>query len=141
LNEALDLIDEEGGIEVVWQRHEHLADAVRAAVEAWSTPGGISLNIQSAEHRSNAVTTVLTGDIDATELRRRCEEQAGLVLGIGMMVAPDRSFRIGHMGWLNPPMILGTLATIEATLVAMGAPMGGSGISAAAEVIGHAFNV
>jgi len=43
------------------------------------------------------------------------------------------------MGWLNPPMILGTLATIEATLHSMGAPMGGSGVAAAAESIGAAL--
>ena len=140
LEEALDLIDEEGGMEAVWQRHRHLADAVRAAVDAWSAPGGLALNIASEPYRSNAVTTITTGDVNAVELRRRCEAQAGLTLGIGMMVAPDHSFRIGHMGWLNPPMILGTLATIEAALVAMGAPMGGSGVAAAAESIGKSFN-
>ena len=33
------------------------------------------------------------------------------------------------MGHLNPPMILGTLGTIEATLTAMGAPMSKSGVT------------
>jgi alanine-glyoxylate transaminase/serine-glyoxylate transaminase/serine-pyruvate transaminase len=136
---ALDLIDEEGGLEAVWARHAALAAGVRAAVEAWSTPDGISLNIPDPAYQSNAVTTVRTGSINATELRRRCEDQSGLTLGIGFAVAPDHSFRIGHMGWLNPPMILGTLATIEATLHSMGAPMGGSGVAAAAESIGAAL--
>ena len=136
---ALDLIDEEGGLDAVWARHAVLADAVRAAVEAWSTPGGISLNIPDPAFRSNAVTTIRTGSINATDLRRRCEAQSGLTLGIGFAVEPDHSFRIGHMGWLNPPMILGTLATIEATLHSMGAPIGGSGVAAAAETIGAAL--
>ena len=43
------------------------------------------------------------------------------------------------MGHLNPPMILGTLGTIEATLTAMGAPMSKSGVAAAAAVIGAAL--
>jgi alanine-glyoxylate transaminase/serine-glyoxylate transaminase/serine-pyruvate transaminase len=140
LDTALGLIDDEGGLEAVWARHQAHADAVRAAVTAWATPGGLSLNIASPAHRSNAVTTVQTGDIDATELRRRCAEQAGLTLGIGIVTMPDRTFRIGHMGWHNPPMILGTLATIEAALSSMGAPMGSSGIAAAAASIGEALN-
>ena len=140
LDVALDLIEEEGGLEAVWRRHEALADGVRAAVDAWSTPDGLSLNIESPEHRSNAVTTIRTGSIDSTELTARCERDAGLTLGIGMSLSPDRSFRIGHMGHLNPPMILGTLATIEATLHAMGAPMGGSGTAAAAAAIGRALS-
>ena len=43
------------------------------------------------------------------------------------------------MGHLNPPMILGTLGTIEATLTTMGAPMRESGVAAAAAVIGAAL--
>jgi hypothetical protein len=32
----------------------------------------------------------------------------------------DSVFRIGHMGHLNPPMVLGALATIESGLTALG---------------------
>jgi alanine-glyoxylate transaminase/serine-glyoxylate transaminase/serine-pyruvate transaminase len=49
------------------------------------------------------------------------------------------SFRIGHMGHVNPPMLLGTLGTIEAALSAMGAPMGTSGVAAAATVVATAM--
>ncbi len=140
LEAALDLIDDEGGLEAVWARHRVHADAVRAAVEAWHATDGLSLNIASPRHRSNAVTTVQTGEIDAVELRRRCAEQTGLTLGIGMVTMPDRTFRIGHMGWHNPPMILGVLATIEAALHSMGAPMASSGVAAATAVIGEALD-
>ncbi len=44
------------------------------------------------------------------------------------------------MGHLNPPMVLGTLATIEAALGAMNAPVGGSGAAAAASVIAEAMS-
>ncbi len=134
LQEALAMIDEEG-LEARWDRHRVMAAAVWAAVERWSTEGGIGLNIADPSQRSTAVTTIRTGEIDAEELRRRCAEGAGLTLGLGIGDLAERSFRIGHMGHLSPPMLLGTLATVEAGLLAMGAPLGGSGVAAAAEVV------
>ena len=136
--EALRMIDEEGGIEAVWARHAVLAEAVRAAVRAWSTPGAIELQITDPTAYGNCVTTVRTGPIDAQELARRCEAEAGVTIGKGLM-DPPASFRIGHMGHTNPPTILGVLGTIEAALHSMDAPMGGSGVAAAAEVIGAAI--
>ena len=138
MREALDMLFEEG-LENVWERHRVLADAVRAAVEAWHAPNGLSFNIASPESRSNSVTTILTGDVNASELRRIAESDAGLTLGIGLDEFVERAFRIGHMGHLNPPMILGTLGTIEATLTTMGAPMRESGVAAAAAVVGAAL--
>lgn len=132
---ALDIIDEEGGLPAVWARHETLGNAVRAAVDAWSTPGGLELNIIDPQARSNAVTTILTGDVDSEQLTALCREQMGVTLGVGAPTAAGHSFRIGHMGHLNPPMILGTLATIETALHKMKAPMGSSGIAAAAAAL------
>ncbi len=140
LREALAMIAEEG-IEARWDRHRALAGAVWAAVEGWSLPGeraaeGFSLNIADPEARSTAVTTVISGGIDAEELRRVCADGAGLTLGLGIGDFAGSAFRIGHMGYLNPPMLLGTLATVEAGLHSMGAPMGGSGVAAAAASLG-----
>jgi alanine-glyoxylate transaminase/serine-glyoxylate transaminase/serine-pyruvate transaminase len=133
LHEALTMLREEG-LEAAWARHAVLAGAIRAAVEGWSTPGGLELNIVDPPARANSVTMILTGEVDADRLRAICEEQAGLTLGVPL--GPEqRAFRIGHMGHLNPPMVLGTLGTIEAALTAMGAPMGGSGVAAAAAAI------
>lgn len=131
---SLSLMDEEGGLDAVWRRHEILADGVKAAVAAWSTSGGLDFNITDPAARSNCVTTILTGSVKAEELRQRCERQAGLVLGLG--IADAECFRLAHMGHLNPPMILGTIGTIESALHAMGAPMGASGVAAAAAAIG-----
>lgn len=140
MREALDMLLEEG-LENVWARHAVFADAVRAAVAAWSTDNGLTFNIADPAARANSTTTVLTGGIDGTQLRNICDRQAGLTLGIGLGDFASRAFRIGHMGHLNPPMVLGTLATTEAALEAMGAPMGSSGVAAAAKVIGAAFQV
>lgn len=139
LGEALTMIEEEGGLEAVWARHQILGDAVRAAVDTWSTPGYLEANIVDPAARSNAVTTVLTGGLDATALARLCDDEAGLTLGVGIGAFRGRAFRIGHMGHLNPPMILGTLATIEAALHALDVPVGGSGAAAAAEVVASAL--
>ena len=76
--------------------------------------------------------------MSAQQLRATCEAEAGLTLGLSITGNADAEFRIGHMGHLNPPMLLGTLGTIEATLAAVDAPMGASGVAAAAQVIAEA---
>lgn len=133
LDAAFDLVREEGGWSAVWQRHTVMASAVHAAIEAWSTPGGIEFNVLDAEHRSACVTSVLTGSIDGEQLRQRCKAQAGLTLGTG--IGGMEGFRFAHMGHMNPPMILGAISTVEAMLHAMHAPMGASGAAAAAKVL------
>ncbi|MCP4227538.1 MAG: aminotransferase class V-fold PLP-dependent enzyme [Actinomycetia bacterium] len=141
LVEALAMIDEEGGIDAVWARHEVLAGAVHAAVDAWSTPEGIGFQIPTPEYRSNAVTTVLTGSLSSSLLADVCEREMGLILGLGIGGFEGQAFRIGHMGHLNPPMILGTLGTIEAGLTSLGMPLGGSGVAAAANHIAKALSI
>lgn len=137
LREALDMLAEEG-LENAWSRHETLARAVWAAVDTWHTPGGLSCTIADPIARSHAVTTIDTGTIDATALRATTEQEMGLTLGLGIGNDSAR-FRIGHMGHLNPPMLLGTLGTVESALHALGAPIGGSGVAAAARAIGNSI--
>lgn len=141
LREALDMIFEEG-LENAWHRHEVLARSVWAAIDAWDTGDGTGLrcHVADPESRSHAVTTVWTGATDADRLRQVCESEAGLTLGLGIGAENGTQFRIGHMGHLNPPMLLGTIGTIEAALHALGAPVGGSGVAAAARVLGDAFH-
>jgi alanine-glyoxylate transaminase/serine-glyoxylate transaminase/serine-pyruvate transaminase len=127
------------GLDNVWWRHEVLGGAVRAAIEAWSQSSDIEFNIEDSRYRSNAVTTVLTGNIDADRLRSLAEKEAGLVLGLALGGFEGRAFRIGHMGHLNPPMLLGTLGTIESVLIAMGVSLSASGVSAAAGHIGKSL--
>ncbi|MEM7422925.1 MAG: aminotransferase class V-fold PLP-dependent enzyme [Pseudomonadota bacterium] len=136
---ALDMLADEG-MENVFARHKVFADAVRAAVAAWSHPDGLSFNIADPAHRANSTTTILSGSIESEKMRQITESQAGLTLGVGLGGFDGRAFRIGHMGHLNPPMVLGTLATTEAALIALDAPLGGSGAAAAARVIADAFD-
>jgi len=138
LRAALDMIAEEG-LENIWARHAVFGDAVRAAVEAWSTDGGLAFAVRDPAARSNAVTTILSGSVDAPRLRAICETGGGLTLGIGIGAFENRAFRIGHMGHMNPPQLLGTLATVEAALLAMDAPIGASGVAAAAAALAPAM--
>jgi alanine-glyoxylate transaminase/serine-glyoxylate transaminase/serine-pyruvate transaminase len=138
---ALDMILGEEGLEAVWTRHAVFARAVWAAVEAWGAGGALALNIADPGLRSHAVTTIRTDAGDGTRLRRWCADTAGVTLGVGLSVPgvdPDSIFRIGHMGHLNPPMLLGTLATLEAGFRALGIRHGAGGVAAAGAAIADA---
>ncbi len=140
LREALDMIVHEEGIEAVWARHATLARAVWAAFDAWSVGGPIELNVADAGIRSNAVTSVRIGPENGTRLRNWLTQEAGVTLGIGLGMATkedpksDGFFRVGHMGHLNAHMLMGTLGSIQAGLVALDIPHGAGGLDAAAKV-------
>ncbi|MBL4807765.1 MAG: aminotransferase class V-fold PLP-dependent enzyme [Rhodobacteraceae bacterium] len=137
---ALDIMLAEG-METVWHRHHTFAKTIWAAVEAWGENGPFRLNIQDPAFRSNAVTTVQAQDTNCVPLRDWCTQQAGLTLGLALGFEGDEYgngnnvFRIGHMGHLNPPMVLGALATIDAGLKALGIPHGGGALQAATKTI------
>lgn len=143
LRAALDLILDEG-LEHVWQRHEVLARALWAACGAWGVGGPLELNIGDPSARSHAVTSLRIGKESGTRLRRWCQDQAGITLGIGLGMSTeddpqsDGFFRFGHMGHVNAQMILGLLATVQAGLIAMDIPHGSGAVEAAARVIAEA---
>ncbi len=130
LRAALDMIAEEGR-DAIFARHARLAGAVRAAVAHWGQGGPLECNIVDETARSNAVTTILTGDIDAQALRRICEDDLNVTLGLGIGMDARSTFRIGHMGHVNEPMILGTLGAVEMALGRMGAAFRPGGVEAA----------
>jgi alanine-glyoxylate transaminase/serine-glyoxylate transaminase/serine-pyruvate transaminase len=139
LREALDMLVHEEGVEAAWDRHAKLARAVWAAIEGWSAPGGIELCVADPAHRSHAVTAVrLPGR--ASALRDWCEAEMGLTLGVPLSASPgtpegDGLFRIGHMGHLSGHSLMGTLATLETGLKALGIAHREGGLSAAAAVL------
>ncbi len=135
LREALDMMMEEG-MESIFARHARLAGAVRAAVAHWGQGGPIGFNIAEDAARSDAVTTITTGDIDAAALRRICEDELCVTLGLGIGMDANSVFRIGHMGHVNEPMILGTLGAVELALSKMGASFERGGVEAAVAALG-----
>jgi alanine-glyoxylate transaminase/serine-glyoxylate transaminase/serine-pyruvate transaminase len=136
--EALAMIEEEG-LEARWARHHALADAVRAAVGAWAAPGGVSLYAPVPAEQGDPVTAIAAGSIDPARLASICRDLCGVTLGVGLGDLEGRGFRIAHMGHVNAPMVLGVLGAVEAALVSMGAPIGGSGVAAATAVLGRAL--
>jgi len=75
---------------------------------------------------------------DPKPLLDYCNWKCGVVVGIGIGALDGKAFRIAHMGHVNAPMVLGTLAVIETGLVALGIPHGRGGVRAAIEWLGHA---
>lgn len=65
LNYGIDSVSIPGPSIVPLRVREAMARPMPSAVDAWEAPGGLSLNIDSPDHRSKAVTTVQTGDVDA----------------------------------------------------------------------------
>jgi alanine-glyoxylate transaminase/serine-glyoxylate transaminase/serine-pyruvate transaminase len=127
LREALRMMQEEG-LAGIFERHRRLADATRAAVEAW----GLEIMCQRADERSNSVTTVLMPDgYDADELRRIALDRFNLSLGAGLWRLGKRAFRIGHLGDFNELMLAGTLCGVEMALDLMGVPHRPGGVDAA----------
>jgi alanine-glyoxylate transaminase / serine-glyoxylate transaminase / serine-pyruvate transaminase len=142
LREALDILVHEEGVEQAWARQELFAKAIWAALDVWGEQdGGLRMNVADPAYRSRAVTCIRTSNGDGTKIRNWCEDVAGLTLGIGLGFAPEgtdawhNTFRIGHMGHLNVPMVMGTLGSIDSALKHLDIPHGNSAMDAASRVI------
>lgn len=139
LEASLDMIEEEG-LENVFARHRRLAQATRACVRAWgavsSHGGGPEIWSLDPEAASNSLTAVLTpAGHDADRVRAIAAERYSVALGRGLGALQGRVFRIGHMGDLNEPMLLGALGGIELALAEAGMPHARGGVEAAMEVL------
>jgi alanine-glyoxylate transaminase/serine-glyoxylate transaminase/serine-pyruvate transaminase len=131
LREALDMLLEEG-LDVVVARHARLAEAVRRCIEAWSAAGALEFNALVPTERANAVTAIRVAQgVDPDRLRKLCQERLDVSLGGGLGALWGKAFRIGHLGDLNVPMVLGALAAIETALRSEGVPHGPGGLEAA----------
>jgi alanine-glyoxylate transaminase/serine-glyoxylate transaminase/serine-pyruvate transaminase len=136
LRQALDMLFEET-LDGVFRRHALLAEAVRRAVTVWAQGGALGFNIASPAERSDTVTTVLMADgRDPKPLLDYCNRKCGVVVGSGIGALSGKAIRIAHMGHVNAPMILGTLAVIEVGLQALGVPHGKGGVQAAIDWLG-----
>ena len=127
LAEALDMLEEEG-LEACFARHRRLAEATRCAVAGW----GLEINARDGREASDSVSAVRLPDgHDAEAVRRIARERHDVVLGVGILRLAGRAFRIGHMGDLNAPMLLGALASVQAALAEARVPHDPRGILAA----------
>ena len=128
LREALDMIAEDG-MPAIAARHARLAEGVRRAVAAW----GLRFCARDPERRSNTVTAILVpDDIDARQVIEVAARRWDLALGSGLARLNGKVFRIGHLGDLNPLMLLAALGGTELALREVGVDVAlGSGVAAA----------
>lgn len=128
MDEALNMIEEEG-LQNVFARHAYLASGVREAIGAW----GLKLCAVRPELYSNTVSAVMTPEgFDAAKIIDVAFRKHELSLGAGLGELGGKAFRIGHLGDLNPLMLVGALAGVEMSLNEAGVKVElGSGVSAA----------
>lgn len=136
LQESLKMLEEEG-LDAVFARHARLADATRAAVRVWGSDGkGPQLFCQTPDRLSNSVTAVVMPEgVSSDPLRKTAVDRFNLSLGGGLGKMMGKMFRIGHMGDLNEPMLLGCLATTELAMKASGVPFVPGGVDAAIDAL------
>jgi alanine-glyoxylate transaminase/serine-glyoxylate transaminase/serine-pyruvate transaminase len=131
LSEALDMIEHEG-LDNVFERHQRLAAACRAAVRAWG------LEIQCVDEA--CCSPVLTGvmmpsGIDADRVRKLIYENFNMSLGAGLGKLKGLMFRIGHLGDCNDLTLLATLGGCQMGLHMSGVQLKGDGVAAALEYL------
>jgi alanine-glyoxylate transaminase/serine-glyoxylate transaminase/serine-pyruvate transaminase len=131
LHEAMDMLFTEG-LDNVFARHQRLATACRAAVNAW----GLEIQCQDPELYSPVLTGVVVPEgFDADQLRKLILERYNLSLGTGLGKVKGRIFRIGHLGDCNELSLLAALSGCEMGMKAFGIPLKSSGVLAAQEAL------
>jgi alanine-glyoxylate transaminase/serine-glyoxylate transaminase/serine-pyruvate transaminase len=138
LRESLRLIEEEG-LENVYARHSRLAEAVRRCVRHWSGNNGPRLFCEDPSRFSDSVTAVVMPEgFDSEVIRKITAQKFNVSIGGGLARLGGKVFRIGHLGDLNEPMILGTLAVVEMALKIAGVPHAPGGVDAAMSYLADA---
>jgi alanine-glyoxylate transaminase/serine-glyoxylate transaminase/serine-pyruvate transaminase len=103
-------------------------------VRAWRGNDGPEVYAVEPEAQSNTITAVLVPEgYDADRLRQTALDRFNVSLGGGLDRLKGRVFRIGHLGDLNEPMLLGAIAAVEMALALSGMPHGKGGVEAAME--------
>jgi alanine-glyoxylate transaminase/serine-glyoxylate transaminase/serine-pyruvate transaminase len=136
LKESLRLLLEEEGLPNVIARHHRLGEAVRRAVQVWAGNNGPQLFCTNPGRYSDSVTAVqMPAGHDAEALRRTARQRFNVSLGGGLGKLNGRVFRIGHLGDLNEPMVLGALSAVEMSLRINNVPHGRGGVDVAMDYL------
>jgi alanine-glyoxylate transaminase/serine-glyoxylate transaminase/serine-pyruvate transaminase len=128
LREALKMLLEDEGLEHVFRRHDRHAEATRRAVRAWNLE---VLCLEPAEYSSSLTAVLMPDGHSEVGLRQVVLERFNMSLGAGLTKLRDKVFRIGHLGYFNDLMLMGTLAGIEMGFELAGVPHRKGGVDAA----------
>jgi alanine-glyoxylate transaminase/serine-glyoxylate transaminase/serine-pyruvate transaminase len=138
LHESVRLLEEEG-LPNVFARHTRLAEATRRAVKAWAGNNGPQLFCTNPSRYSDSVTAITMPEgHDADKLRHTARHRFNVSLGGGLGMLRGKVFRIGHLGDLNEPMLLGALTAVEMSLRINKVPHGKGGVEAAMDYLAEA---
>ncbi|AEH06571.1 pyridoxal-phosphate-dependent aminotransferase family protein [Methanothermococcus okinawensis] len=129
MNEALELVLNEG-LENRFKRHEKLAKATRAGLEAM----GIELFAKEGARSVTVTSAKYPEGIKDSEFRGLLADKYGILVAGGQAQVSGKIFRVGHMGMAKEHHILGTLAAIEMAFKELGCDVD-SGIDAAKEIL------
>jgi len=131
LDAAIAMLEEEG-LDHVFARHDRLAEATRRAVRAWELE---ILCADPAEYSSSLTAVLVPAGHDADRVRKAALERFDLSLGTGLGKVQGKVFRIGHLGWFNELMLMGTLAGVEMALALAEVPHRTEGVAAAMDYL------
>ncbi len=116
LHAALQMINEET-VAGAYRRHERMAQATRLGVKAL----GLSLYPAGDFRRSPTVTTVaLPEGRDPSHMLKWVEKNYGIVLGNGLGKIGKTTFRVGHMGVVQPENVVQALGALGDYMVQNG---------------------
>jgi aspartate aminotransferase-like enzyme len=130
LAESIRLIEAEG-LEAIWQRHQRMADATRAAAKA------LGLTLFATARPSNAVTSVLVPEgVDGSKMVKTIRDAYGITLAGGQGKIKTKIFRIGHLGYADDWDVIAAIAAVERALLEQKYPVQlGIGVAAAEKVL------
>jgi aspartate aminotransferase-like enzyme len=130
LDVAIGLIEAEG-LPRVYRRHERLARAARAGVEAL----GLPLFARAAP--SPAVTAVVApSGVDGEAVVRGYGEEHNITIAGGQGTMKGKIFRLAHLGYVGEYDVIVGLAALERVLATLGVPVEfGAGMGAAQRVL------
>ena len=138
LRESIRLLEDEG-LPNVYARHTRLAEATRRAVQVWAGNNGPQLYCTNPSRYSDSVTAVqMPEGHDAEAVRNTARHRFNVSLGGGLGELKGTVFRIGHLGDLNEPMVLGALSAVEMALRMNNVPHGRGGVDAAMDYLAQA---
>ena len=117
LREVLRMLEAEGWANV-FKRHERLARATRAGVEA------LGLEVFAKTHPSPALTTVVAPrGIDSEKIVAAYSKTHNITIAGGQGEMKGKLFRLGHMGYAAEFDVIAALAALEQVLAELGVPV------------------
>jgi alanine-glyoxylate transaminase/serine-glyoxylate transaminase/serine-pyruvate transaminase len=122
----------EEGLDNVFARHDRFAEATRRAIRAW----GLEIMCRDPKYYSPTITGVMLPEgHDADALRNLALEHFNISYGTSFGRYSGKMFRIGHLGDINEPMLIGALGVTEMALDLAGVPHKKGGVQAAMDYL------